>query len=158
MSSEKTEPAFTPEQREALAAVLDSIIPPSADGRMPGAGEVGVAAYVDAALRGMPELRAMFAESLAALESLARERRGRPLAELTSTEKAEVVAELAAGEHALPPVVMIHGFAGYYQQPRVLEALGLEARPPHPAGYPLENGDLELLEPVRRRGVRFRAV
>lgn len=158
MTATSGDRGFTAAQKDALAAVLDAIIPPSDDGRMPGAGEAGVADYVDRALTDLPELRAMFADSLAVLEGLAAERFARPLRELSAAEKGTVVAELAASEHALPPVVLLHAFAGYYQQPRVLEALGLEARPPHPRGYDLEAGDLGLLEPVRRRGPRFRAV
>jgi hypothetical protein len=44
----------------------------------------------------------------------------------------------------------------YYQAPRVVEALGLEARPPHPKGYEVELGDLTLLDEVRRRGKLYR--
>jgi len=33
----------------------------------------------------------------------------------------------------------------------VVEAIGLESRPPYPKGYPLELGDLGLLDPVRNR-------
>jgi hypothetical protein len=39
---------------------------------------------------------------------------------------------------------------------RVLEALDLEPRPPHPEGYATVEGDLSLLEPVRRRGRKYR--
>jgi hypothetical protein len=38
----------------------------------------------------------------------------------------------------------------------VLTALGLEARPPHPAGYAIEPNDLSLLDPVRRRAELYR--
>jgi hypothetical protein len=41
-------------------------------------------------------------------------------------------------------------------QPRVLEALGVEPRPPHPAGYATVEGDPSLLEPVRQRGRTYR--
>ena len=40
----------------------------------------------------------------------------------------------------------------YYQQDRVLEGLGMEARPPFPTGYRVEQGDLSLLKPVIARG------
>ena len=44
----------------------------------------------------------------------------------------------------------------YYQDERVLTALGLEARPPFPLGHLVEQGDWELLESVRERGPMFR--
>ena len=40
---------LTSGQRATLDIVLNLIVPPSADGRMPGAAEVGVPAYVVAA-------------------------------------------------------------------------------------------------------------
>ena len=47
---------------------------------------------------------------------------------------------------------------GYYQNPAVVTALGLEPRPPHPDGYELEPGDLGLLADVRKSGKLYRDV
>lgn len=44
----------------------------------------------------------------------------------------------------------------YYQDERVLEALGSEARPPFPLGHVLEQGDWHLLDAVRRGPARYR--
>ncbi|HSI02694.1 MAG TPA: hypothetical protein VLA02_18980, partial [Reyranella sp.] len=41
--------------------------------------------------------------------------------------------------------------AAYYRDDRVLLALGLEARPPFPKGYVVEQGDWSLLDGVRKR-------
>jgi hypothetical protein len=60
-----------------------------------------------------------------------------------------VLTELAASAHALPPILALHAFTGYYQHPRVVESLGLEPRAPHPQGYQMAPNDLSLLEPVR---------
>ena len=51
---------------------------------------------------------------------------------------------------------MLHTFAGYYQHPRILDALGIAPRAPHPQGYEMAANDLSLLEPVRRRGNMYR--
>jgi hypothetical protein len=139
-----------------LDHVLDEIIPPSADGRLPGAGQLGVSAYTNVALGAMPPVREMVARSLAALDEIALRRSGQRFTALPRPDRVAALEELAAGEHAFPPVLILHAFAGYYQEPRVLEALGLEARPPHPAGYSTVEGDLSLLEPVRRRGRMYR--
>jgi len=148
--------AFSAAQQRLLACVLDDVIPPSADGRLPGAGALGLAAHLDGALDAMPELKAMIAQSLAALDGLARRRHPGGLDALAAAERAAVLAELAASDDALPPVLAIHAYTGYYQHARVLEALGLEARPPHPKGYEMEENDLSLLEPVRLLGRRYR--
>lgn len=52
--------------------------------------------------------------------------------------------------------LMVHVCAGYYQHARVVEALGLEARAPHPKGYEMEPNDLSLLDAVRRRPKLYR--
>jgi hypothetical protein len=44
----------------------------------------------------------------------------------------------------------------YYRDARVMESLGMEARPPFPKGYELEQGEWSLLDPVRDRGKMWR--
>ena len=41
MSDDTSGSGFSSEQERALAGVLDEIIPPSRDGALPGAGELG---------------------------------------------------------------------------------------------------------------------
>jgi len=147
-----TEPTpFSEEQHRALARAIDEIIPASADGRLPGAGDADVTRYIEAALRPTPMLIEMVVESLNALETLAGQRHSRNFLALARSTQSELLQALAMSEHALPPVIMIHTFAGYYQSPRVLEALGLESRSPHPKGYVMQPNDLTLLDPVRQR-------
>lgn len=138
-------------ERRALSLILDAIIPPSGDGRLPGAGEAGVAEYLERAWHAMPDLRATVVEGLAELETAARHRHGRGFAELEHGDRAALV-----GEQGFVFPLTLHAYAGYYQLPRVVEALGLEARPPHPAGYAMEANDLSLLDPVRQRPKMFR--
>jgi hypothetical protein len=136
--------------------VLDEIIPPSPDGRLPGAGELGLADHVEAVLRRAPELRPVVARGLAALDALAREHGARDFAALPRDARVEALHGLAATEPQCLPGLVFHTYTGYYQAARVLEGLGLEPRPPHPKGHVLEAGDLGLLEPVRRRGKLYR--
>jgi hypothetical protein len=44
----------------------------------------------------------------------------------------------------------------YYRDPRVMRSLGMEARPPYPLGFDVEQGDFGLLDPVRARGPIWR--
>jgi len=46
----------------------------------------------------------------------------------------------------------------YYQNPRVLAAHGLAARPPFPLGHEVDSGDWSLLDPVKNRGPIYRPV
>jgi hypothetical protein len=148
--------ALTPAQERTLAALLDAIVPPSRDGRMPGAGEAGVAAHVDAAVPEGSQPRADLLRGLAALDAAARARGAEDFAGLAPAQRRAALSEVAAALPALLPGLVFHTYAGYYQSARVLEGLGLEARPPHPLGYQLESGDLGLLDAVRRRRPLYR--
>lgn len=147
---------FSDREKLALAFVLDEVIPASNDGRLPGAGSIGMADHLDSALDVMPELKLMVAQSLAALHALADSRHAKGLDALSPDERAALLAEHAAGPDSVPPIIALHTFTGYYRHPVVLEALGCEARPPHPLGYEMEPNDLSLLEPVLRRGKMWR--
>jgi len=142
---------FSDTEIAMLASVLDEIIPPSADGRLPGAGEAGVAAHVDRALAALPDLRTMVREGLAELEQAAETRHGRRFTALSRAERAALVSEQS---FTFP--LTLHTYVGYYQAPRVVAALGMEPRPPHPQGYAMEPSDLSLLDPVRKRAPFYR--
>jgi hypothetical protein len=137
-----------------LTAVLDTLIPPSADGRLPGAGELGLADAIGEAL-GDSEL---LSQSLEALDESARQAGAACFAELGLDPRSECLRESAESNPALLPGLIFHTYSNYYRNPRVLEALGLEARPPFPLGYTLEAGDPTLLDPVRRRDPFYRKV
>jgi len=140
------------EQAQALAAVLDAIVPPRPDGLVPGAGSLGLVPFLEGRMREAPDLRPAIVQGLEALARLAVERGVGGFPDLAGPERLELLNELSAAEPAFLPGLIFQTYVGYYQQPRVLEALGLEGRPPHPAGYAMEPFDPGLLEPVRRRG------
>jgi hypothetical protein len=149
--SDETTPSLSADERRVLASVLDEIIPPSDDGKLPGAGQIGLIDYIDAALQKTPELRSMIARGLSELDTLARDRKARGFAALSREDKLQLLNEWG---FVLP--LTFHAYTGYYQQARVVEALGLEARPPHPKGYHMEPNDLTLLDAVRRRPKLYR--
>jgi len=63
---------------------------------------------------------------------------------------------MSAAPKANPPIRTLLGPGPSPVHPRVLEALGHEARPPFPTGYVLEPFDAALLDPVRARPKRYR--
>lgn len=144
------------EPKRALAAVLDRIVPPGEDGRMPGAGELGLADFVEENLRERPELRLPLLQGLARLDEAADARAGRPFAELPAPAQRELLDVVAAEQPAFLGPLILQTYVGYYRHPRVLEALGLEARPPFPKGYEVPATDFAILEPVRRKGPLYR--
>jgi hypothetical protein len=68
-----------------------------------------------------------------------------------------VVREFAGGDQFFLPAFLFLVYSAYYTHPRVVEALGFEARAPHPRGYEMDTVDLApLLAAVRRRGKMYR--
>jgi len=142
------------DQRISLAAVLDAIIPPSSDGRMPGAGEIGLAPAIEERLGPMV---AFTARGLDALDAIAREQGAVGFAALSDAKRAEVLTTHSTADPGFLPGLIFSIYSAYYQHPRVLAGLGLEPRPPHPKGYSLEQAELHaLLAPVRARTKLYR--
>ena len=147
---------FSEAETKTLTCVLDAIIPPSPDGKLPGAGELGLVELVAEAALKSPELKPAIHEGLSTLEELSGGRSSGGFCALTKNEKAEVLGELATTSPAFLPGLTVQTYLGYYQHPRILEGLGVPGRPPHPKGYELEVGDLDLLDPVRARPRLYR--
>ena len=145
--------SLTPGQRASLDIVLNMIVPPSADGRMPGAAEVGVPDYLYAEARdALPEL----CRELDELDRRSLERFARWFAQLQDRERKPLIEEMRAREPSFMSRLAMETLACYYLHDRVLEGLGMEARPPYPKGYQVVQGDLSLLNPVRERGKIYR--
>ncbi|MCP3982900.1 MAG: gluconate 2-dehydrogenase subunit 3 family protein [bacterium] len=141
------------DETHALAGVLDVILPASADGRMPAASALGLAAPLREKLA---DAWPLIVSGLDACETAARARGSERFSALPQDGAAAVLEQVAAEEPAFLGSVIFHLYAAYYQHPVVVEALGLEARPPFPTGYPLEQGDLGQLERVRNGPRRYR--
>ena len=131
---------FSPAELRMLTSVLDVLIPANPAQGLPGAGALGLATAVDTSLARTPMLRPMIADGLLAL--------GKPTAPR--------VADFLDAEPGFVMSLLFHAYAAYYGDARVLTALGLEARPPHPRGYELRPIDPALLDPVRRRPKMYR--
>lgn len=148
---------FSAEQERMLTTLLDAIIPASADGRLPAAGALDLTTHIARSVERTPMLRPVVDYGLSSLADLARKRNPGGWAALSADEHKAVIEEFTAADQFFLPAFLFLAYSGYYTDPRVVEALGLEARPPHPAGYTMEDADLSaLLEPVRKRGKIYR--
>ena len=120
--------------------------------------DVMVNRFLEETLGGIPGILEMIGRGLAALDDLACPRNADGFAALPRAERRELLERLAAAEDCFPPALVLHVLGAYYQHPRVLSALGLDPRPPHPDGYRMAPDDLALLEPVRRRPRMYRSI
>jgi len=158
MSTEADAPIFSEHQARNLSDVLDEIIPPSDDGRLPGAGALGLVSAIEDAVRQSPDLKPALVQGLDALQQIAADAGA---SEFTALDRAQRVASLnqiATSQPAFLPGLIFHSYCAYYQSGQVLEGLGLEARPPHPLGYAVAPSDPTLLDPVRARPKLYREV
>ncbi len=136
-----------PLPQTTFIALLDELIP-ARDESLPGAGSLGLAPDVEAKLG---EASALVAAGLAALDEKARAGSVSGFADLPSGERAPLVSGIAAEHPGFLETLIFHTYTAYYQHPRVVAAIGLTPEPPYPRGYDLEEGDLGLLDPVRKR-------
>jgi hypothetical protein len=131
----------TPEQRAALAALADVLVP--AGEGMPSASDVGLQEkWIDRALRARPELEP---ELLRALE-------------VSGEDPAAHLERLRANDRAGYETLVLLVTAAYYMHPKVRKAVGYPGQKPNPpypdeSDYYLRDG---LLEPVIARGRLYR--
>jgi hypothetical protein len=146
MSAEKT---LTTAQRDDLRVVAAMIIPASSEYNVPGADDAAIQADMLATLG---RDTAAVCEALDHLARLA----GMPLADLDAVGCEAVASEFRASGGVPAATLVRVVLQCYYRDDRVLRSLGLELRPPFPKGYPLEQGDWSLLDPVKARPSMWR--
>jgi hypothetical protein len=147
---------FTDAQSDLMTAVLDRIIP--ADKQRPGAGESGVAAWIDGAVARSVHMRRLFARGLPQIEIRARSAFAGEFSELSNEQKDNVLKQVEAADPDFFSELVRQTYNGYYMNPRVLELCGLEARPPQPRGHHVELGNINLVENVKLRGKVYKEV
>lgn len=130
-------------EQDRLREIVAMIVPASAHYGVPGADDPAIfAGIVEAAEARITETRA----AIAAVDAL-----GDLAAAALGTALQKSAPEAAAHLQVITTEC-------YYRDPRVLAAIGVEARPPFPRGYKVEQGDFSLLDPVRARGPVWRPV
>ena len=136
---------LTAEQRDILAALADTIVPASDDGLMPSAGEMDLVGYLErSASDFLPELAdilAGFDTGFVGEHPVTRFERVKAFSEEEPASFQELLAQV---------------YGCYYQDDRVLEAIGVGTGPPFPRGNTVEQGDLSLLDPVLAGSTNWR--
>jgi hypothetical protein len=140
------------EQRQLLRLVLNQIVPQNGD--LPGAGDLAVGDTIERSLAADIRLRRLFLDGLSAIETAAPE----PFSRLDAAAQTAVLRAVEQQAPAFFAALVDHTYRGYYTQPRVLAAIGLEPRPPQPLGHRLAPFDPELLRQQRERAPFWRPV
>ncbi|MFT5173123.1 MAG: hypothetical protein ACI8W7_001294 [Gammaproteobacteria bacterium] len=150
-----TQHTLSAEQRGTLDIVLNLIIAPSKDRRMPGAAEYDVFAYI---IEAAPSALPVLCVELDELNASAQSQFGTSFASLALSDAQNIVDERRRVDPQFMAELARQTVACYYQQDQVVTAIGMQARPPFPQGYDVHIGDLSLLDPVRARGQMYRDV
>ena len=140
-------------QRDALAEVLDTLVPES--GGFPGAGAVALD-HVLATAAASAELARLLAEGLEAVEAEGRAIGAPRLASLGVDEREALLRRVERSHPEFFEALVKHAYDGYYAHPQVLGCLGLDASPPPPRGHEVEAVDLPDLARVTARGPLYR--
>lgn len=145
------ENTLTTDQQRSLRCLADMIIPASAKYGIPGAGDDSIFADI---VRSFGQDAHHARNVMDTLDRLS----GGVFADLPPTRQATVAAQLKdQGGTALTMLSRIILLC-YYRDDRVMQSLDMDARPPFPMGFEVEQGDWSLLDPVRRRAAFYRKV
>ena len=149
MQSSPSGHGLSADQHRSLRCLAETIIPASAEYGVPSAGDDAIFADI---LRSLGRDANQVVAVLQALDSLS----GGSFADLNPQRQDAVAARLReAGGSALMYLTRII-LQCYYRDDRVMRSLGMEARPPFPKGFEVEQGDWSLLERVRARPKLYR--
>ena len=137
-----------------LNAILDELIPPSADGRIPGAGQLGVASFFATASAYAPHpteaVRCVldYVQSYDGFQAAAR------------VKKIEVLKQAETQVPEAFQTLIRLTYMGYYSRSDTRPYFGVGAHPTHPTGYDVEQESdtvlADLTAPVRQRGKVYR--
>ena len=144
---------FSTSQVELATAVLDRIIP--ANETMPGAGQIAVA-YLDDIVGRSPRLKRSFGAGLSHIELYAHGTYSQDFHILSDEQKDAVLSQVETDQPEFFEALVRQTYNAYYTDARIIELLGLEARPPQPRGHQLERGDFGPIENVKNRGIAYR--
>ncbi len=139
---------WSKKDRALLDAILDQLIPANPDRAIPGAGELGVAGFIEDRAMQDGEFRNRVSSLLHCAQGMAGE------------VSPDVVRQL---ETTLPDAfasLLIETYKGYYCRPDMRARVGVGAHPVHPTGYDVARETPEMLAeltaPVRARGPVYR--
>ena len=144
---------FAAAQRELLMSVLNHLVP--AAGAFPGAGDLGVASYLDRVVGQSAALKRLFAQGLVQITLTSKAQYALPFSALLEGQCEAVLRHVETTAPEFFEALVTHTYSGYYSHPTIVRLLGLEG-PPQPHGYHLEPLDLSLLDNIKQRQPIYR--
>lgn len=139
---------FSQGQIQTLTAALNRIIP--GEGAMPGAGDLGVARFIEDTAGGGPAKTRLFSQGLATINLTSAQLIGKAFATATGQEQDRTLKSVESSHPAFFDELVRQTYNGYYTNPTVFDAMGYSTPQPEIGGQP-ELFDDSLLEKQRQR-------
>ena len=114
------------EQLRTFVTILDMIIPASDDGRFPSAADMDVLSYI---VKTEPELLDTIRIELDRLNAVSKDLHGMVFGDADGIARQGLLDEVRGVEPQFLGGLALQTVTLYYQDDRVMEAIGLEARP-----------------------------
>ena len=146
---------FTDDERLAVTALAAMVIPASEEYGVPGADDPAI---VDNILVDASRYPEQLKDALAALDALAQKEAGLPYTSVSDVKRKAITSAFRKSHVGHAKMFANLTVQGYYRDDRVMRSIGLEARPPHPQGYEVEQGDWSLVDPVKKKAPFYRPV
>ena len=148
---------FGPEQTALMSAVVDRLIP--REGDHPSASETGAVEFIDAAVAQSATLPRLFLAGLNRIEIESLRGGGARFADLRGELQDQVLQAVEMGRPDFFEALTGQTYNAYYTNPAAVSALGVDPRPPQPAGHEvaeMDARDYALLDNVIARGRIYR--
>lgn len=146
---------LTTRQTETLSLILNDVIPPSADGHVPGAGNAGVASFLQQATPYDPDPARVVLTVIETVLEIADD-----FSSQSPQDRIDVITRVEAQHPQIFERFLRLTYMGYYSQAELRPLFGVAAEPVHPSGYPVPPESprmmADLTAPVRARGAVYR--
>ena len=145
---------FTDNQKDLLSSVLNRIIPP--DGKLPGAGDLGLAAFLEGVIEGKARTNRLFNEGLAQIEIAAVIREPSGFQALSEEGKDSTLREVEESHPEFFDELVRQTYNGYYTNPSIFQLIDYPERLTQRTSGSLELLDESLLEQQQQRAPFWR--
>lgn len=136
-----------------LNAILDELIPACHDNTIPGLVDLNASKTLLTSQKSE-----LILKQLLDLNQLVKNEYQMSFGMLTKSSRQEFIKENAAQWKRITDFLGPIALMLYFENPEVLDALGIDSRPPFPRGHAVEQGNWDLLEPVYLRGQIYKEV
>lgn len=142
------------DDRQTLSTLLGALLPADQELGTPAGNDPKIMDDILQTLR--PASNDGVVKGLAELRQTSQERFNVSFEECDEIQRVTLYKEMLSRNASFYRTLSAVILQCYYRNDDVMRSLDMEPRPPYPDGYDIPQGDLSLLDPVRKRGKIWR--